>query len=119
MTPSFSPRHAKKITRTYLKALAISIRTLSICTSRTTNSWARCMGATGGNSRFNRTDPLYAASAYHWSRSADAPDVVWPAVEPVQLTGLPELLLKMMVLMEALSVLNHVYLMFCTIKWLV
>ena len=68
-------------------ALAISIRTLSICTTRTANSWVRYTGAAGGNSRFNMTDSHYAAPAHLWSRSANTPDIVWPAVESVQLTA--------------------------------
>ena len=45
------------------------------------------MGDTGGNSRFNRTDPHKAAPTHRWSRSANTLDIVWPAVESVQLTA--------------------------------
>ena len=69
------------------RALAFSIRTLSIYTGRTTNSWVRCTGETGENSRFNRTDPHQAASTHLWSRFANTPDIVWTAAECVQRTA--------------------------------
>ena len=80
----------KNMKHAYLRALAISIRILSICTSRTTNRWVRCTGATGGNNRFNMTYPPYphqAAPTHHWSRFANTLYIVCPAVESVQLTA--------------------------------
>ena len=55
------------------------------------------------------------------SHSANTSDTLWPAVESVQRTDLlPELLRKMgMLPMSALSVLKHVHLTFCTMKWIV
>ena len=77
----------KSNTRTWGRLQFPSALSASARARCTTNSWVRCTGATSGNSRFNRTDPHWAAPTHRWSHSVNTPDIDCPAVESVQLTA--------------------------------
>ena len=101
----------------YGKILAISIRALSICTSRTVNSWVRCRGQQG--------ETVASASRSHTTLVKHIAGVALPRfwTSSDRLSGpcnylLPELILKMvMLLMEAVSVLSWGMCAWCFAHW--